>query len=201
VNERARAAREAAVSRVAADRVAVGHDNERVAGIGTDPAADVVREVLSRTVRTTTPFVLFAFTASELLLILLLLRVTAAAPPRPAALTAAGTTSPRRRDFLGALYEKSRAARSLKERSIYRGPLLSKPTYVEGLDLLRQDFTIKNAKTFVGTVMEGMPYDPKELLYIVEWRQGEGEFESLRGKLREELGGFLSLAPAPPKAA
>ena len=35
------------------------------------------------------------------------------------------------------------------------------PIYVEGLDLLRQDFTIKNAKTFVGTVMERM--------FIVEW--------------------------------
>jgi hypothetical protein len=54
------------------------------------------------------------------------------------------------------------------------------PIYVEGLDLLRQDFTIKNAKTFVGTVMERM--------YIVEWltRQGESQFEPLRGKLREE---------------
>jgi hypothetical protein len=107
------------------------------------------------------------------------------------------------RDFLEALYEKSPAKRSLKEWSIYRGQMLSKPTYVEGLDLLRQDFTIENAKTFVGTVMERMPYHPKELLYIVEWltRQGENEFESLRGKLREELGGFLSHAPAPPKVA
>jgi hypothetical protein len=187
--------------RVAADRVAVGHAKSVLPALELISLPTLSERVLSCTVRTTTPFVLFAFTASELLLILLLLRVTAAVPPRPAASTAAGTTSPRRRDFLGALYEKSRAARSLKERSIYRGHLLSKPTYVEGLDLLRQDFTIKDAKTFVGTVMEGMPYDPKELLYIVEWRQGEGEFESLRGKLREELGGFLSLAPAPPKAA
>jgi hypothetical protein len=79
--------------------------------------------------------------------------------------------------------------------------MLSKPTYVEGLDLLRQDFTVENAKTFVEIVMERMPYHPKELLYIVEWltRQGQSEFESLRGKLREELGGFLSHAPAAPK--
>jgi hypothetical protein len=65
------------------------------------------------------------------------------------------------RDFLEALYEKTPAARSLKEWSISRGHLLSKPTYVEGLDLLRQDFTIENAKTFVGTVMERMPYHPR----------------------------------------
>jgi hypothetical protein len=51
--------------------------------------------------------------------------------------------------------------------------------------------------------MERMPYRPKELLYLVEWltRQGENEFEPLRGKLQEELGGFLSHAPAPPKVA
>jgi hypothetical protein len=107
------------------------------------------------------------------------------------------------RDFLEALYEKTPATRSLKEWSIDRGLMLSKPTYVEGLDLLRQDFTIENAATFVKTVMETMPYHPKELLYIVEWltRQGQSEFEPLRGKLREELGGFLSHAPAAPKQA
>jgi hypothetical protein len=104
------------------------------------------------------------------------------------------------RDFLEALYEKTPAKRSLQEWSIYRGHILSKPTYVEGLDLLRQDFTIQNATTFVRTVMEKMSYHPKELLYVVEWltRQGESEFEPLRGELREELGGFLSHAPAPP---
>ena len=105
------------------------------------------------------------------------------------------------RDFLEALYEKTPATRSLKEWSIDRGHMLSKPTYVEGLDLLRQDFTIENAKTFVEIVMERMPYHPKELLYIVEWlvRQGQSQFEPLRSKLREELGGFLSHAPAAPK--
>jgi hypothetical protein len=98
------------------------------------------------------------------------------------------------RDFLEVLYEKSPSARRLKEWSIYRGQVLSKPTYVEGLDLLRQDFTVENAKTFVRTVMEGMPYHPKELLYIVEWLrcQGDSEFDSLWQELREELGGFLS---------
>jgi len=107
------------------------------------------------------------------------------------------------RDFLEALYEKTPATRSLKEWSIDRGLMLSKPTYVEGLDLLRQDFTIEHAAKFVKTVMERMPYHPKELLYIVEWltRQGQSEFEPLRGKLREELGGFLSHAPAAPKQA
>jgi hypothetical protein len=105
------------------------------------------------------------------------------------------------RDFLEVLYEKSRASRSLKEWSIYRGHMLSKVTYVEGLDLLRQDLTVDNAKTFVAVVMEQLPYHPKELLYIVEWliQQGESKFELLRSKLREELGGFLAHEPAPPK--
>jgi hypothetical protein len=106
------------------------------------------------------------------------------------------------RDFLEVLYEKSPASRTLKEWSIYRGHLLSKTTYVEGLDLLRQDFTVKNAKTFV-SVAQQLPYYPKELLYIVEWlgRHGDHEFESLRTRLREELGGFLSHTPGPPTAA
>jgi hypothetical protein len=98
------------------------------------------------------------------------------------------------RDFLEVLYEKSPAPGSLREWSIYRGRVLSKPTYVEGLDLLRQDFTIENAKTFVKTVMEAMPYHPKELLYIIKWlrRQGDNEFDSLCEELQGELGGFLS---------
>jgi len=105
------------------------------------------------------------------------------------------------RDFLEVLYEKSPATRSLKEWSVYRGYMLTKPAYVEGLELLRQDFTIANAKTFVDFVMKNMSYHPKELLYIVEWltRQGQTEFEPLRAQLREELGGFLSHAPAPVK--
>jgi SAM-dependent methyltransferase len=104
------------------------------------------------------------------------------------------------RDFLEILYEKAPAMRSLKEWSIYRGHLLSKASYVEGLDLLRQDFTIENAKTFVKTVMEKLPYHPKELLYVAEWlvRQGQTEFGPVREKLREELGGFLSHLPPSP---
>src|SRR5262249_44797562 len=88
------------------------------------------------------------------------------------------------RDFLEALYEKTPASRTLKEWSIYRGHMLSKPTYVEGLDLLRQDFTLENAKRFVATVLEQMPYRPKELLYVVEWltRQGESEFKALQSE-------------------
>src|SRR5229473_2026444 len=53
------------------------------------PLPTLSKRVLSPHSRTTTPFVLFAFTASELLLILLLLMVTAAVPP-----TAGCTTMP-----------------------------------------------------------------------------------------------------------
>jgi SAM-dependent methyltransferase len=104
------------------------------------------------------------------------------------------------RDFLEAVFEKIPATRTLREWSIYRGHRLSKSTYVEGLDLLRQEFTISNARTFVEIVAEKMPYHPKELLYVVEWliRRGETGFEGLRDALRNELGGYLSHMPAPP---
>jgi hypothetical protein len=105
------------------------------------------------------------------------------------------------RDFLEVLYEKTPATRDLSEWSIYRGHILSKGAYVEGLDLLRQCFTIENAKTFVNAVMEKMPYHPKELLYIVDWlvRQNETDFELVRAQLQGELGGFLSHEPPPPE--
>jgi hypothetical protein len=104
------------------------------------------------------------------------------------------------RDYLEVLYEKSPAVRSLKEWSIYRGHIMSKTTYVEGLDLLRQDLTIENAKAFVDVVMEKMPFHPKEILYIVEWlsRNGEIRYEPIRAELQKELGGMLSHAVVPP---
>jgi hypothetical protein len=35
--------------------------------------------------------------------------------------------------------------------------MLSKTTYVEGLDLLRQDFTAENARAFVDIVARDLP--------------------------------------------
>jgi putative sugar O-methyltransferase len=104
------------------------------------------------------------------------------------------------RDYLETLYEKSPAARSLSEWSIYRGYMMSKTTYVEGLDLLRQDFTIANARAFVDAVIAKMPYHPKEVLYVVEWltRNGQRDYEALAVQLRTELGGMLCHSPAPP---
>jgi hypothetical protein len=104
------------------------------------------------------------------------------------------------RDYLEVLYEKSPATRSLKEWSIYRGHIMSKTTYVEGLDLLRQDFTIKNAKEFVDVVMEKMPYHPKEILYIVEWlnKNGASGYEPICDSLQKELSGMLSHSVVPP---
>jgi hypothetical protein len=61
------------------------------------------------------------------------------------------------RDYLEALYEKRPATRSLKEWSIYRGHVLSKTSYIEGLDLLRQDMTIENAKAFIDVVLDELP--------------------------------------------
>jgi hypothetical protein len=95
------------------------------------------------------------------------------------------------RDCLETLYEKTPAKRSLNEWSIYRGHILSKTTYVEGLDLLRQRLTIENASTFLNTVLQDMPYHPKELLWIARWllNNGDGSCAAVRELLEAELGG------------
>src|SRR5262249_1886686 len=107
------------------------------------------------------------------------------------------------RDYLEVLYEKTPATRSFNEWSIYHGHLLSKTTYVEGLDLLRQDFTVANARAFLDTVLEQMPYNPKEALYVARWltSHGEASYEPLRGALERELGGMLNHDPPSPAAA
>jgi hypothetical protein len=99
------------------------------------------------------------------------------------------------RDYLEALFEKTPATQKFDEWSIYRGHIMSKTTFVEGLDLLRQDFTVENAKRFVSVVLERMPYHPKELLYIVEWltRHGQSDFEELCVSLRR---GMLNHSPS-----
>jgi len=103
------------------------------------------------------------------------------------------------RDYLEVLYEKSPAHQTLREWSVFRGHLLSKTTYVEGLDLLRQSLTIENAILFIDTVARQMPYHPKEMLYIVAWltRRGRREYESLPVELEAELGGMLCHDPPP----
>ena len=101
------------------------------------------------------------------------------------------------RDFLECLYEKTPARRSLDEWSIHRGDLLSKTTYVEGLDLLRQSLTVQNAKAFVELVLQQMPYHPKEILYLARWlvRNGANEYESICAMLQKEFGGELYHEP------
>jgi putative sugar O-methyltransferase len=107
------------------------------------------------------------------------------------------------RDYLETLYEKTPATRSLKEWSIYRGHILSKTTYVEGLDLLRQNLTIENASTFLNTVMEYMPYHPKELLWIARWlvNNGASPYSAACKLLEAELGGELYHDPPAPARA
>jgi hypothetical protein len=100
----------------------------------------------------------------------------------------------------GPLYEKSPTKQKFSEWSFYRGRILSKTTYAEGLDLLRHDMTPDNAKAFVDIVLEKMPYHPKELLYIVKWlvRKGEMQYEPVEAQLSKELGGMLLHSPLPP---
>ena len=87
------------------------------------------------------------------------------------------------RDYLETLYEKTPAKRSLKEWSIYRGHILSKTTYVEG-----------------NTVMEYMPFHPKELLWIARWlvHNGADPYVAVRELLEAELGGELYHDPPLP---
>jgi putative sugar O-methyltransferase len=105
------------------------------------------------------------------------------------------------RDYLETVYEKAPASRSLNEWSIYHGHMMSKTTYVEGLDLLRQSFTVENAKAFFDVVIEKLPYHPKELLYIARWlvKRGESDYGAIRMQLEGELGGMLCHSPAAPE--
>jgi hypothetical protein len=105
------------------------------------------------------------------------------------------------RDYLEVLFEKAPATQKFNDWSINRGHVMSKTTFLEWLDLLRQDFSVENAKRFVSVVLEQMPYHPKELLYIVEWltRHRQSDFEQLRASLRQELGGLLNHSPPSPQ--
>ena len=104
------------------------------------------------------------------------------------------------RDFLEAVYEKQPATRSLREWSVFRGHILSKTTLVEGLDLLRQDFTVESAKSFADIVIEKMPYRPKELLYVLNWLVDHGQtgYRKIRDQLASESGGEVVPDPGPP---
>jgi len=89
----------------------------------------------------------------------------------------------------------------LKEWSVLRGHLLSKSTFVEGLDLLRQDFTVENAASLADAVIERMPYRPKKLLYIVGWldaNNGRPKYSKIHDELRGMLGGELFHSPPSP---
>jgi hypothetical protein len=104
------------------------------------------------------------------------------------------------RDYLECLYEKKPSARTLDEWSVYRGHILSKTSYVEGLDLLRQSLTVENAKAFVDIVLKSLPYHPKELLYLARWLVANGivEYRTVCTDLQQELGGELNHEPPRP---
>jgi hypothetical protein len=106
------------------------------------------------------------------------------------------------RDYLETLYERSPATERFADWSVHRGRMLSKTTYVEGLDLLRQDFTTENARAFVDIVARDLPYRPKELLHVVSWltRCGDTSYAPLQHALERELGGLLYHEPSAPAA-
>jgi hypothetical protein len=104
------------------------------------------------------------------------------------------------RDYLETLYERAPATERFADWSVHQGRLLSKTTYVEGLELLRQDFTENNIRCFVDVVARNLPYRPKELLHLVRWLTDRGHvaYRLLRNELERELGGLLYHEPPPP---
>jgi putative sugar O-methyltransferase len=106
------------------------------------------------------------------------------------------------RDFLESLWEYAPASRRFGEWSALKGHIVSKTTLVEGLDLLRQDFTVENAALFASQVLDRMPYHPKELLYVLRWleHQGDHRLAGERKILEAELAGELGHAPPQMKA-
>jgi hypothetical protein len=93
------------------------------------------------------------------------------------------------RDFLEAIYEKSPAKYSLDDWSANRGFLISRPVYLEGLDLLRQSLNPADATDFTQRVLRQMPYVPKELYWIAEWleRAGHPIDLEIRNRLSDAL--------------
>jgi hypothetical protein len=104
------------------------------------------------------------------------------------------------RDYLETLYERAPATECFADWSVHQGRLLSKTTYVEGLELLRQDFTEENIRRFVDIVSENFPYRPKELLHLIRWLTDRGHvgYWPLRHELEREFGGLLDHEPSPP---
>jgi putative sugar O-methyltransferase len=78
------------------------------------------------------------------------------------------------RNFLEAIYEKTPAKGSLRNWSAHGGMFMSPTVYLEGLDLLRQSLVQDDARTFVTTVIDKMPYIAKELFWIANWLKRSG---------------------------
>lgn len=94
-------------------------------------------------------------------------------------------------DFLEAIYEREPAKASLKDWSVRRGHVLSRATYVEGLDLLRQDLNTADALSFLNFVLAEFKFVPKEALWIVNWLDSQQvpEASEIRQRLSLMKGG------------
>lgn len=95
-------------------------------------------------------------------------------------------------DFAEAYFEKTPAQDSLKAWSVYRGHSLMPETFVEGLDLLRQNLNVGDALAFLQLVLKQMRYVPKELLWIANWLDAQGciEVKPIQQKLLSQMGGI-----------
>ncbi len=72
------------------------------------------------------------------------------------------------RSFCDVLYERGKPTRKFAEWSVLRGQFLDRQTYLEGLELLRQDFTVDTATQFIATMLNGKHTfkTTKEMFYI-----------------------------------
>jgi putative sugar O-methyltransferase len=74
------------------------------------------------------------------------------------------------RDFVEILYERAKPVQKFAAWSVLKGCLFNRATYLEGLELLRQDMTTANAMTFLAIVTAANDNKrlmcPKEILFI-----------------------------------
>jgi putative sugar O-methyltransferase len=74
------------------------------------------------------------------------------------------------RDFVETIYERATPVQKFSDWSVLKGCFFNRETYLEGLELLRQDMTVDNAKMFLSIVTKNNDLRrilcPKEILWI-----------------------------------
>ena len=97
-------------------------------------------------------------------------------------------------DFLEAMYKKTPAQGKFEKWAYFHGKSLTKQTYIEGIDLLRQNLNTEDALKFVNLVLTDLPYIPKEVLWIINYLEKNGcnEIIPIKHKLDALKGGYVN---------